>query len=185
MHTWDSLTCHFSLLQKCALYWAEKGFIWQCCHVHGYLHASFLQHVPSSNALFPCLFAPTFSYLPLLYFSTLFLIHTCVLIVPPPAPRWSRPFDAADRCHRGGNPWDAWAPPRTRAADGQNAAFVHERNVKNAGMHSGAGTYAVQTTMTSVWDLGWSGAPGCFLAQAGKLRFELSLRKEQWTESWL
>uniref|UniRef100_A0A672UZK5 Erythrocyte membrane protein band 4.1 like 5 n=1 Tax=Strigops habroptila TaxID=2489341 RepID=A0A672UZK5_STRHB len=60
------------------------------------------------------------------------------------------PFDAADCCHRGGSPWDAWAPPRTRAAEGQYTAFVHERNVKNAGMHSGAGTYAVQTTMTSL-----------------------------------
>uniref|UniRef100_A0A672UWN5 Erythrocyte membrane protein band 4.1 like 5 n=1 Tax=Strigops habroptila TaxID=2489341 RepID=A0A672UWN5_STRHB len=61
-----------------------------------------------------------------------------------------KPFDAADCCHRGGSPWDAWAPPRTRAAEGQYTAFVHERNVKNAGMHSGAGTYAVQTTMTSL-----------------------------------
>ncbi|XP_052647047.1 band 4.1-like protein 5 isoform X6 [Harpia harpyja] len=60
------------------------------------------------------------------------------------------PFDAADRCQRGGSLWDAWAPPRTRAADGQYTAFVHERNVKNAGMHGGAGTYAVQTTMTSL-----------------------------------
>uniref|UniRef100_A0A8B9G580 Band 4.1-like protein 5 n=1 Tax=Amazona collaria TaxID=241587 RepID=A0A8B9G580_9PSIT len=60
------------------------------------------------------------------------------------------PFDAADRCHRGGSPWDAWALPRTRAVEGQYTAFVHERNVKNAGMHSGAGTYAVQTTMTSL-----------------------------------
>ncbi|XP_029874636.1 band 4.1-like protein 5 isoform X6 [Aquila chrysaetos chrysaetos] len=60
------------------------------------------------------------------------------------------PFDAADRCQRGGSLWDAWAPPRTRAADGQYTAFVHERNVKNAGMHSGAGTYAVQATMTSL-----------------------------------
>ncbi|XP_026707879.1 band 4.1-like protein 5 isoform X9 [Athene cunicularia] len=60
------------------------------------------------------------------------------------------PFDAADRCQRGGSPWEAWAPPRTRAADGQYSAFVHERNVKNAGMHSRAGAYAVQTTMTSL-----------------------------------
>uniref|UniRef100_A0A8C6JR59 Band 4.1-like protein 5 n=1 Tax=Melopsittacus undulatus TaxID=13146 RepID=A0A8C6JR59_MELUD len=60
------------------------------------------------------------------------------------------PFDAADRCHRGGSPWDAWALPRTRAAEGQYTTFVHEHNVKNAGMHSGAGTYAVQTTMTSL-----------------------------------
>lgn len=56
------------------------------------------------------------------------------------------PFDAADRCQRGGSPWDA----RTHRADGQYSAFVHERNAKNAGMHSGAVTYAVQATMTSL-----------------------------------
>uniref|UniRef100_A0A669PHT7 Band 4.1-like protein 5 n=1 Tax=Phasianus colchicus TaxID=9054 RepID=A0A669PHT7_PHACC len=60
------------------------------------------------------------------------------------------PFDAADRCHRGGSLWDARAPPRTHPADGQYSAFVHEHNVKNAGMHSGAVTYAVQATMTSL-----------------------------------
>lgn len=176
VYTWESLTCHFRLLQKYAWYCPEKGFIWQCRHVHVYLHASFLQCLPSSNVLFPCLFASIFLSLPLHYFPTLFLICTGVLIVPPPAPQRSRPFDAADRCQRVGIPWDAWAPPRTRAAEGQYTAFVHERNVKNAGMHSGAGTYAVQTTMTSLWDVGLSGAWDCFLAEAGKLHFELSLR---------
>ena len=57
MCTWDSLACHFRLLQKCVGYWAEKGFIWQCRHVHHvYLHASFLQYLPSSNALFSSVF---------------------------------------------------------------------------------------------------------------------------------
>uniref|UniRef100_A0A8B9TDT6 Band 4.1-like protein 5 n=1 Tax=Anas platyrhynchos TaxID=8839 RepID=A0A8B9TDT6_ANAPL len=60
------------------------------------------------------------------------------------------PLDAADLCQRGGSLWKARAPPRTPAADGQYSAFVHERNVKNAGVRSGAVTYAVQTTMTSL-----------------------------------
>uniref|UniRef100_A0A8C2YC70 Band 4.1-like protein 5 n=1 Tax=Coturnix japonica TaxID=93934 RepID=A0A8C2YC70_COTJA len=60
------------------------------------------------------------------------------------------PFDAADRCQRGGSLWDTRAPPRTHPVDGQYSAFVHEHNVKNAGMHSSAVTYAVQATMTSL-----------------------------------
>uniref|UniRef100_A0A8B9QBT0 Band 4.1-like protein 5 n=1 Tax=Apteryx owenii TaxID=8824 RepID=A0A8B9QBT0_APTOW len=59
------------------------------------------------------------------------------------------PFDAADGRQRGGSAWSARAPPRTHSADGQYTAFVHERNVKNAGIHSGAVTY-VRTTMTNL-----------------------------------
>lgn len=60
------------------------------------------------------------------------------------------PPDAAGRCHRGGDAWEAWAPPRSRAADGQHPAFVRERNARNAGMHSAAAACAVQATMTSL-----------------------------------
>lgn len=60
------------------------------------------------------------------------------------------PPDAAGRCHRGGAAWEAWAPPRSRAADGPCPAFVHERNARNAGLHGGAAACAAPTTMTSL-----------------------------------
>ncbi|EMP34383.1 Band 4.1-like protein 5 [Chelonia mydas] len=60
------------------------------------------------------------------------------------------PFDADDCRQRGGSVWNAWAPPSTQSADRHYTDFVHERNVKNAGIHSDAIGYAVQTTMTDL-----------------------------------
>uniref|UniRef100_A0A8C0GKT8 Band 4.1-like protein 5 n=1 Tax=Chelonoidis abingdonii TaxID=106734 RepID=A0A8C0GKT8_CHEAB len=60
------------------------------------------------------------------------------------------PFDAADCRQRGGSVWNAWVPSSTQSADRHYTDFVHERNVKNAGIHSDAIGYAVQTTVTDL-----------------------------------
>lgn len=148
--------------------------------MHIFSHAFVLQYLPSAIPFFLGFFCQPPS------------LHSCCALFPPsppypvtncapPAPQWSRPFDAADCCQRGGSPWDA----RTHRADGQYSAFVHERNAKNAGMHSGAVTYAVQATMTSLWDAGPSGAWGCLVAEAGKLRSELSVIRGHRSPRWL
>ncbi|XP_025065129.1 band 4.1-like protein 5 isoform X4 [Alligator sinensis] len=62
----------------------------------------------------------------------------------------SWPLDAAYRCQRGGSAWNSWARPSTQSVDGHYPRFVHERNVKNAGVHNAATGYAVQTAMTDL-----------------------------------
>lgn len=114
--------------------------------------------VLSCARVLACLFPPLFTFqecplsfrIHLLVLTFALLLHPlpppCPLTnSPPPAPQRSRPPDAAGRCHRGGAAWEAWAPPRSRAADGPCPAFVHERNARNAGLHGGA-----QNTMTSL-----------------------------------
>ncbi|KAJ6665592.1 hypothetical protein lerEdw1_003435 [Lerista edwardsae] len=60
------------------------------------------------------------------------------------------PHDAGDCCQHGGSEWNAYSLPSAHSMDRHYSDFVHERNVKNAGMYRQAFGYGVQTTVTDL-----------------------------------
>ncbi|XP_068923016.1 band 4.1-like protein 5 isoform X4 [Petaurus breviceps papuanus] len=57
--------------------------------------------------------------------------------------------DASDRCQRGGTQWSSGALPPPQAACRNYTDFVHERNVKNSGVHRDV-DYTVHAAMTEI-----------------------------------
>nr|XP_033800851.1 band 4.1-like protein 5 [Geotrypetes seraphini] len=82
--------------------------------------------------------------------------------VAPPVPslaatgnvQWNQPEKwppgADDSCQRGGNSRNAWAPPSFQPADRNTTDFVHQRNVRNAGMPRHEFGVTVERTMTDL-----------------------------------